>query len=239
MAGSTLLLDLLKDLQERTEEQKEAAKTSNNQEERIKAAKDSTKSALFALLSAISQAPKDVLTPEARQKIDAELMEQTNAGTAVLKFPLLRALQAPCHYRAFLGLPQTLEQTRRFMTQISAAKLRDILGGGDGLDLSNVTDIQELAWVEKVLHFMTGDDRRKKELGGFVLQDKSVVRGAINRAAQRRKDLEKAAKQAVISARKPVKVQYELERDVRLVDQERQQARASDFGSMIDDALKK
>jgi hypothetical protein len=131
-----------------------------------------------------------------------------------------------------------MEQTRRFLTKISSAKLRDILGENN-LDLNAAINTQELIWVENVLQFMTGDDKRKKELGGFVLQDKSVVRGAINRTIQRRKELEKSAKAAAKSSSKPETVQYELERDVRLVDQERELARASDFGSLIDKALQK
>jgi hypothetical protein len=238
MTDLAIPLDLLKYLEQRIVEQKETVKNSCDDEDKIKASKESTKSALFTLFSAISKAPKDVLTPEMRQQIDAELMVLTKGGGAtVLKFPLLRALQDPGNYRAFLGLPQIMEQTRRFLTQVSVAKLRDILGE-NSLDLNAATDAQELVWVENGLQFMTGDGKRKKELGGFVLQDKSVVRGAINRATQKRKELEKSVKAAAKNT-KPETVQYELERDVRLVDQEREQARANDFGSLIDNALKK
>jgi hypothetical protein len=251
---SASALDLLETLQERIQEQQEAIKiissddNDNDNEEEKQRAKDRTKSALFALLATISSAAKADLSPETRQQIDTELMSMVNDTTAtknnvaLFKWPLVRALEDPSHhYRAFLGLPKTMEQTRRFLTQISVEKLREILGTNLGLGLASLTNVQEFTWVEEVLHFMTGDGRRKKELGGFVLLDKSVVRGALNHASRLRKDLEKNQRNQAKPSQdnKPAQreVQYELERDVRVIDQERAQARANGIGTLIDDAL--
>jgi hypothetical protein len=230
---SVSALDLLNTLQERIRGQQEAIRSESDDEEEKQRAKERTKSALFALLATISSAAKADLSLETRQQIDTELMACANL--ALLKWPLVRALEYPAsHYRAFLGLPKTMEQTRRYLTQISVDKLREILG--TNMDLAALTNLQDLLWVEEVLQYMTGDGKRKKELGGFVLLDKSVVKGAINRASRLRKDLEKQ-NQAKHPQTKPREVQYELERDVRLIDQEREQARGNAFGNLIDEAL--
>jgi hypothetical protein len=232
MTSSASALDLLNTLQERIREQQEAIRSENGDDEEKQRAKERTKSALFALLATISSATKADLSPETRQQIDAELMACANLS--LLKWPLVRALEYPSHYRAFLGLPKIMEQTRRFLTQISVEKLREILG--TNLDLAPLTNVQDHMWVEEVLQYMTGDGRRKKELGGFVLLDKSVVKGAINRTSRLRKDLEKQ-NQAKQSQNIPREVHYELERDVRLIDQEREQVRGNAIGTLIDEAL--
>ena len=237
--SSASALELLTTLQERIRGQQEAIRSGSDDDEQEKQrAKEQTKSALFALLATISSAAKTDLSPETRQQIDTELMACSNM--ALLKWPLIRALEHPAahYYRAFLGLPKTMEQTRRFLTQISVEKLREIFG--TSFDLAALpNNVQDLLWVEEVLQYMTGDGKRKKELGGFVLLDKSVVKGAINRASRLRKDLEKQQNQeAKQSQTKPrQEVQYELERDVRLLDQEREQARGDAFGTLIDKAL--
>ncbi|CAB9506587.1 expressed unknown protein [Seminavis robusta] len=226
------IASLQKDLAARIDEQNNAGETD------IPTAKDATKSALFSLLEAVSAAPKDDLPVQVRQQVDDFLM----ANATILKWPLLRSLSWPKHYRAFLGLPKTMEQTRRFLTTVSSAKLQDILV--HNLDLSEVAvgSQQDLVWMQDVLQQLTGDGRRKKELGGFVLLDKNAVRAAINKAKSRQKELQKLKEQADTTAKatkvaKPV--HYEMERDVRLVDQERQTARASDLSSLVDAALEK
>jgi hypothetical protein len=235
MTSSASALDLLNTLQERIRGQQEAIESKSDNEEEKQRAKEQTKSALFALLSTISNAAKADLSPETRHQIDTELMACANLS--LLKWPLVRALECPAsHYRAFLGLPKTMEQTRRFLTQISVDKLREILGTKH-LDLTALTNVQDLIWVEEVLQYMTGDGQRKKELGGFVLVDKSVVKGAINRASRLRKELDKQQNQAKRTQTKPRQVQYELERDVRILDQEREQARGNAIGTLIDNAL--
>ena len=151
----------------------------------------------------------------------------------LLKWPLLRSLSQATNYRAFLGLPQTMEQTRRFLTTVSGKKSEEILV--QNLDFAQISNPQDLIWVQDVLQFMTGDGRRKKDLGGFVLQDKGPVRAAINKARNREKQLQQESK-----AGKTVKpIEHSMERDIRIVDQERQEARAKDFGSLIDTALQK
>lgn len=196
------------------------------------AAKDVTKGALFALLKAVSLASKDDLSPERRQQLDETLMNQ---DATILKWPLLRSLSNATHYRAFLGLPKTMEQTRRFLTAISGGpKLQQILV--EDLDISVIDNLQDLQWVEQVLQYMTGDGRRKKDLGGFVLQNKGSVRAALNKIKSRQKELE-AANKSEATKKKPV--EYEMERDIRVVDAERQAARASDFASLVEDALQK
>jgi hypothetical protein len=136
------------------------------------AAKESTKHALFALLKAVS--PKDSLPPERRQEMDMFLMKHAT----VLKWSLLRSLSHAGHYRAFLGLSQTMEQIRRFLTAAKKSKLGEILVRD--VDWST-TSLDTLNWVEQVLQFMTGDGRRKKDLGGFVLQDKGPIRAALKK----------------------------------------------------------
>ena len=210
----------------------EAAIASQGQcsEDEKAAAKDVTKGALFALLKAVSLASKDDLPPERRQQLDDTLMKQ---DTTILKWPLLRSLSIATHYRAFLGLPKTMEQTRRYLTTISGGpKLQQILV--EDLDASEVDNLQDLQWIEQVLQYMTGDGRRKKDLGGFVLQNKGPVRAALNKLKSRQKEIE-AAKKSETTMKKPVV--YQMERDIRIVDAERQGARASDFSSLVEDAL--
>jgi hypothetical protein len=257
---SALALNLLKTLQERIKEQQESSSSSKSKsdENEKQKQKEQTKSSLFALLATISSATKTDLSPETRQQIDTELMACPNL--ALLKWPLVRALEYPTsssssHYRAFLGLPKTMEQTRRFLTQISVDKLREILGTAtkhnlddDLTSTSPTTTVQDLKWVEEVLQYMTGDGKRKKELGGFVLLDKSVVKGAMNRVSRLRKDLEQKQKQqhqakeqssSQTTTTKPRQVVQELERDVRVLDKEREQARGNAIGTLFDEALLK
>lgn len=192
--------------------------------------KEVTKSVLFRLLQEISVAPKDELSAETRQQLDGLLSKHAT----ILKWPLLRSLSSPNNYRAFLGLPNVMEKTRRFLTTASSAKLQEILVRD--LDISIIENQQDLIWVEQVLTFMTGDGRRKKDLGGFTLQDKGPVRAALNKVKSQCKKLEEKSK-VQQTQQKPVK--YELERDVRIVDAERQSARVGDFASLVDDALQK
>jgi hypothetical protein len=221
-------MDQLEVLKKRIEEQ---GKTGNDDEDAKRVAKDATKAALFELLLWISGAPKEDLTAEQRHLVDTALVGQDD-----LKWPLLRALEDPQKYRAFLGLPMTMEQTRKYLCQISVPKLKEIL---NNIDVSAASS-QDLTWVDKVLQFMTGDGRRKKDLGGFVLMDKSVVKAAINKASKRRKELEQAsrvAEQASRAAGPQKKVEYEIERDVRVLDHERNEARAAAIGALIDKAV--
>eukprot|EP00580_Thalassiosira_gravida_P019854 CAMPEP_0201672446 /NCGR_PEP_ID=MMETSP0494-20130426/32223_1 /ASSEMBLY_ACC=CAM_ASM_000839 /TAXON_ID=420259 /ORGANISM="Thalassiosira gravida, Strain GMp14c1" /LENGTH=226 /DNA_ID=CAMNT_0048154077 /DNA_START=132 /DNA_END=812 /DNA_ORIENTATION=- len=195
-------------------------------------AKNVTKAALFTLLHAISIAPKDVLSAEKRDQLDGTLTKHA----PILKWPLMRSLSNPNHYRAFLGLPKTMEQTRRYLTVVSSAKLEEILI--KDLDVSIIDNAQDIRWAEQVLSFMMGDGRRKKDLGGFTLRDKGPVRAALNKIESRRKELEEKSEVGKPITKKN-NVQYEMDRDVRIVDAERQATRASGVASLVDDALQK
>lgn len=196
-------------------------------------AKAATKTALFALLRAISAAPKEDLSAEARQLIDELLVSHAT----ILKWPLLRALSVSEHHRALLGLPETLERTRRGLTTISSAKLQEILVVD--LDVARVERPQELAWVEQVLAFLTGDGRRKRDLDGFVLRDKGPVRAALNQAKRRRQVLARAEEGRAAASLPKSAACREMEQDVRAADAERHAARARDFASLVDDAVRK
>jgi hypothetical protein len=142
-----------------------------------------------------------------------------------------------------------MEETRRFLTQISQPKLQEIMKElQTNMNLQHISAISpsELQWIEQVLLYMIGDGKRKNELGGFVLSHKGVVRGAINKAVQCRSDIEhQARKEAVAVANNNNKesskseVTYEMQRDVRQIDEERQRARTAAVHALVDDALLK
>jgi len=219
---------------------------------KILAAKDATKAALFAILQDVSD---DVLKSnklsviEARNKIDELLMKHAT----ILKWPFLRSLSNISHYcPSFLALPKTMEQTRRFLTTISAAKVEEILllAAVVPNDFSDISNPQELVWAQEVLYFMTGDGRRKKELGGFVLQNKGPLRAVLNKAKSRHSELQiqqqlrcnnepTTAPQDTNYSPEPIGIAYKLERDVRIIDREREQIRAKNLGILVDSALQK
>ena len=176
--------------------------------------------------------------PEDRESIDAVIMNHAKT----LKWPLLRSLEHPGHYRAFLGLPKAMEQTRKYVTEVSESKLNEILLTNLVTNISTTTDPEELPWIEIVLRYMTGDGRRKKDLGGYILREKGTVRAAINKATKRRQELAAMGetKQHSSSANNLLpSIQPDMERDVRLLDRERQESRTQGIHSMIDDAMRK
>jgi len=224
---------------------------------KILAAKDATKKALFALLQGVSDdvLENNKLQPviEAKNQIDELLMKHAT----ILKWPLLRSLSNISHYcSSFLALPKTMEQTRRFLTTISAAKVEEILlltasvGAVPTNDFSDTSNPQELVWAQEVVYFMTGDGRRKKELGGYVLQNKGPLRAVLNKAKSRQNEI--IIQQRLRCNNEPTTapentnyspqlkgIAYQLERDVRIIDRERQERRAKDLHSHIDSALQK
>jgi hypothetical protein len=201
-----------------------------------KEAKAATALALNNLLLRVSQTNKEEMAEKTRLELDAAIFDDREA----LKWPLLNALKCCAHYRAFLGLPQTLEQTRRFLTCVSANKMGNILEEGLGQDLSTCHNPQTLQWVEQVLVYLTGAGRFKKDLGGFELKGpaKNKVKAAINQVNKRRKELEKTLDTQTKSQSHPINAQdAEMVRDVRLDEQDRESARVSGIESMFDQAL--
>lgn len=190
-----------------------------------------------------------------RAKIDSSLLPHVlvddAAATKVLRWPAVRALEDPKHYRALLGLPQTKEQTRRYLTAIPPQKCKEIMKnlsiqllearekylGGDHLPKD------DLRWVEQLLSYLTGDGRLKKELAGFQLgqQQKQSVREMLNKAKQLRMDLTKESVSAKIDSGKAneCKETVFIDRDIRLEDKERESRRAADFASHFESVIKK
>ena len=118
MTSATIHTTLLESLQKCVAHQREIDQRNTKEEKRIdesvdttqqlfQASKDGTKHALFQLLLHVSQASKDELDLGKRQALDNSIH-----NVVELKWPLLRALEDPSKYRAFLGLPRTMEQTR-------------------------------------------------------------------------------------------------------------------------------
>jgi hypothetical protein len=206
----------------------------------IKEAKAATAMALNDLLLRVSQTAKEEMVEKTRLELDAALFDDREG----LKWPLLNALKCCALYRAFLGLPQTLEQTRRFFTNVSANKMSNILEEGlIGQDLLSSTchhNTQTLQWVEQVLVYLTGAGRFKKDLGGFDLKGpaKNKVKCAINQVKKHRQELEKTVQTQMKSQSLPIKVQgAEMPRDFRLDDKDRESARVSGIEAMVDQAL--
>jgi hypothetical protein len=65
----------------------------------------------------------------------------------------------------------------------------------------------------------------------------SIVKGAINACVKRQKELEMIKKNATPGPIRLTENKIEMERDVRIVDQERQQARAAGIGSLVEKAI--
>ena len=206
-----------------------------NESTKTTEAKAAKAAALNDLLDSVSRAPKAELPESTRAEVDSALVE---LGVA-LKWPLIRSLERAASYRALLGLPRTMEQTRRYLTTVADAKLRELFDQGLADDVAKCADSQTLVWVEEVLAFMTGAGRFKKDLGGFELrgQGKNIVKAAINRTKKRRKELEKQSAPAAERKSNARQKEYVMDRDVRLEDREREQARSVSMAKMLDQSL--
>eukprot|EP00579_Thalassiosira_antarctica_P013516 CAMPEP_0201933788 /NCGR_PEP_ID=MMETSP0903-20130614/32318_1 /ASSEMBLY_ACC=CAM_ASM_000552 /TAXON_ID=420261 /ORGANISM="Thalassiosira antarctica, Strain CCMP982" /LENGTH=147 /DNA_ID=CAMNT_0048473819 /DNA_START=51 /DNA_END=494 /DNA_ORIENTATION=+ len=137
-----------------------------------------------------------------------------------------------------------MEETRRFLTTISTNKITELLQDGLCKNITTCNNAQTLQWVEQVLDFMSGAGRFKKDLGGFELKgtNKQKLKTAMN---QVKKSL-KASATAQQTKAQPSSVGANnnntssgnfADRDIRLVDREREAARASGMASMVDQAL--
>ena len=213
--------------------------------------KEATKKAVFDLLFFVSQAPKGDLTELTRSVVDTSLIDDAE----LLKWSLLHALKHYCLYRAFLGLPKVMEQTRRFLTTISSKKITELLLDGlcknmiSSCDSNNNMKIETIQWVQEVLQFISGAGRFKKQLGGFELQgkNKQILKTVINqmKMLQQRTTLDREA--AVISSNmsspsgrsRDVQRANFIDRDIRVIDQEKQTKRELALTSMVDQALSK
>lgn len=241
MDSAGAALELLADVKARLADSVSAACDHDD-----KAAKASAKAALeesvWALLRLISQAPKEDLPASVRSELDMALLEDAVA----LKWPLLKGLKYCALYRAYLGLPNTMEQTRKHLTLVSASKCSEILGkGGLGADLTACQDAQELRWVNDVLVFMSGAGRFKKDLGGFELKGPSMnsCRQATNQAKKQLQLLEQGEISKVQNkgdeerkTRLGVGAVY-IERDYRLDDAKRAAANAAEMETIFDQAI--
>jgi hypothetical protein len=227
--------DLLATVQAKVQEQ-QACSDSDDKEAKTRA-KDATKDALHNLFHAVSESRKEDMPEQTRKEVDAALV----ADAEPLKWPLLHALKNCSLHRAFLGLPQTMEQTRRFLTTVSTNKITELLSDGLCKDILTCNNAQTLQWVKQVLEFMSGADRFKKDLAGFELQgpNKQKLKAAMNQV----KKLEKAAaaqqtkaQPSSVGANKTSSGDF-ADRDIRLVEREREAVRASGMAFMVDQAL--
>jgi hypothetical protein len=197
-------------------------------------AKSACADALHSLLAFVASAPKDELSAAVRAEIDSSIFDDA----ATLKWHLLRGLQRTVLHRAYLGLPKSMEQTRRFLTKMPPKKMSEVLEEKLGEDLTSCTDPLELRWVGEVLTFMTGADRFKKDLGGFELNaaGKNSCRSALNRVKKQKQVLDDAAFVAR-TAGKPAAPTFVHERDFRLDDVERDASREAGVESIFERAL--
>lgn len=197
--------------------------------------------ALDAVLLRISSTPKEDLPEPIRCRYDVALVD-LDGEVSALKRPFLNSLRRSGHYRAFLGLPRTLERVRRYFTGVSLKKAADILEGKKGLtrDIQNCTSPDSLQWVEPVLRQLSGEGRFKRDLEGFELSSpvKGKIRAVINIAKKHIKELEKKKNGGGRSgnSRTNAVPAVHMERDVRLVDQERRVAQSVGMEQMIDKA---
>jgi hypothetical protein len=84
-------------------------------------AKSACADALHSLLAFVASAPKDELSAAVRAEIDNSIFDDA----ATLKWHLLRGLQRTVLHRAYLGLPKSMEQTRRFLTKMPPKKMSE------------------------------------------------------------------------------------------------------------------
>jgi len=211
-----------------------------NSKETQATAKPILYAALHALLRHISI--HDI--PETtRLGVDEEI---SSKHATVLKWGLLRGLQYTDLARSYLGLPRTLEKTRIFLSLISVGKTNEILQKELGKNIDTLKNLSvddddddggsigkkadELKYVAEVMTFMTGHGRFKKDLNGSDLSKdaKKICRTAINKAEKlekelREKMLEKAKEQKSADPKKTKEVW--MEKDVRVEDREREEAR--------------
>jgi hypothetical protein len=214
---------------------KVAEQTSAGDDKEAKAvAKAALQVALNDLFLLVATTPKQDMPAAVREELDNALL----ADAAGLKWILINALKNTAHYRTFLGLPQTMEQTRRFITNITPKKAIEVFDEELGADLGRCEDIQVLGYVDQVLVFLSGAGRFKKELGGFEMKGaiKQAVKKATNQAAKRRQQVV-AANSVKLESSDVKSKQPEIERDCRLDDVERDAARASGMESLFDHAL--
>ena len=177
--------------------------------------------ALNALL--LHVATNDV--PEAeRRTLDGALA----GDAAALKGALLKALKVCALYRAFLGLPALMEETRKLLTAAPAKGVAGYLEEALCADIDACSNPRSLLCVQDVLKYMTGDGKLKKELGGFEMSApaKKSCRTAVNRASKAFVAMEAAHRQQAIAAAGEQKPKYEMpDTDCRVEDQRQAEAR--------------
>jgi len=230
-------------LKEQISAETDASLSDEHARKRLDEAKAKSKAALMDILREISSTEKSCLALEDRKALDHELYmilaDQETGNT--LKWPLIRSLEHPYCYRAFLGLPEVMEQTRKFLTTIKAAKVEEILKECIPLDTTKeseeISAFDTCVWMEQVLSYMTGDGKRKKELDGFAMstQSKNHIRAAINRVKSRQDQLKSSATSKIQndSTQAIEQVAIIVDRDVRVLDQERETRRSLDLSKLV------
>ena len=205
--------------------------------------------ALNALLSHVAA---NDLSEDERRQLDGAL----GPDAAALKGALLKALKLCALYRAFLGLPALMEETRRLLTAAPAKGVSSYLEEALCADIDTCGDPRALVCVQEVLRYMTGDGKLKKELGGFELSGpaKKSCRTAANRASKKFIAMEAEQRQQAIAGQPPgssapgnwnvtytTRTTREMDTDMRVEDAELARARydsnVAGLDSMFEQAM--
>ena len=144
------------------EVQRQREAVASASEETLGDARTALSEAVNALLKHV--ASTDVAEAE-RKQLDSALA----ADAAALKGALLKALKVCALYRAFLGLPSLMEETRRLLSAAPAKGVASYLEEALCADIDACTDPRALVCVQEVLRYMSGDGKLKKELAGFEM----------------------------------------------------------------------
>ena len=122
-----------------------------------------------ALSEALNALLLHVATNDCGEEERRELDGALSPDAAALKGALLKALKVCALYRAFLGLPSLMEETRRLLSAAPAKGVASYLEEALCADIDACADPRALVCVQEVLRYMSGDGKLKKELGGFEM----------------------------------------------------------------------
>ena len=122
-----------------------------------------------ALSEALNALLLHVATNDCGEEERRELDGALSPDAAALKGALLKALKVCALYRAFLGLPSLMEETRRLLSAAPAKGVASYLEEALCADIDACADPRALVCVQEVLRYMSGDGKLKKELAGFEM----------------------------------------------------------------------
>ena len=122
-----------------------------------------------ALSEALNALLLHVATNDCGEEERRELDGALSPDAAALKGALLKALKVCALYRAFLGLPSLMEETRRLLSAAPAKGAASYLEEALCADIDACADPRALVCVQEVLRYMSGDGKLKKELAGFEM----------------------------------------------------------------------